>query len=115
MRAEHVEGRRLVGSIRDSIDGAAGGNEQAGRTFVQRALELVALLRAHIQKEDHCLFPAAEQMLNEDDREALGRRFEQVDSDEIGRDVIEQCRRTADALADRLGVPRVAEPAGKES
>lgn len=107
MRAEHVEGRRLVGSIRDSIEGAATGDEQARRTFVHSALEFVALLRAHIQKEDHCLFPAADQMLNEEDREALGQRFDQVDADEIGRDVIQQCRQTADALADRLGVPRV--------
>jgi hemerythrin-like domain-containing protein len=114
MRAEHVEGRKLVGSIRDAIDGAAGGDEQARRTFVRSSLEFVGLLRAHIQKEDHCLFPAADQMLTDQDRDALGQRFDQVDLSEIGRDVIQQCRQTANALADRLGVPRATEPAGKE-
>jgi hemerythrin-like domain-containing protein len=104
MRAEHVEGRRLVGQIDEAIEGAAKGEEQAARSFAESSLEFVGLLQAHIHKEDHILFPAADRMLTEQDREALGQRFDRVDADEIGRDVIEKCRRTADALAERFGV-----------
>jgi hemerythrin-like domain-containing protein len=106
MRVEHNEGRDLVGRIEQAIEGAAGGDRHAVESFVHSSRAFVELLRAHIEKEDHCLFPMADQALSHDERDTLRKLFEKVDDHEIGQDAIEKCHRMANDMADRLGVPR---------
>ena len=57
MEAEHGELRALVGELTCALRaGGAGRAQSVGRV-------IAALLRAHIDKEDHVLFPLAERML----------------------------------------------------
>jgi hemerythrin-like domain-containing protein len=70
MLAEHDEGRALVRAI------AVGG----GAERVRAAREFVALLRAHIAKENDVLFPLADAVLEEPDLAAIGREFDDVEA-----------------------------------
>lgn len=108
MRDEHVQGRALIRAMDESIDGAAGGAESACRTFAESARRYVLLLREHIEKEDHCLFPMADRALTEADQAELGRRFARVEHDDIGDGVHERYVRLAEALAARWDVPATA-------
>jgi hemerythrin-like domain-containing protein len=58
MHAEHTEFRALL----EELDSAV----RAGARDAQRlhAAEIIGLLRAHIHKEDHVLFPLASQLLS---------------------------------------------------
>jgi hemerythrin-like domain-containing protein len=70
MLEEHVEGRALVRAM------AAGG----GAERVRAAREYVALLRAHIAKENDVLFPLADAVLEEPAATAIGREFDDVEA-----------------------------------
>ncbi len=72
MLEEHVEGRRLV----STIDTAAG----AARLAACRAY--VALLRAHIEKENGIVFPLAEAVLDEQATRGLRREFDAVEAEQ---------------------------------
>ena len=108
MRAEHVEGRSHIAVMDGATEDAGGGDAKACSRFVEHARRYVHLLREHIQKEDHCLFPMADEALTDDDQEELARRFERVEHDEIGGGVHERYVRMADELARRWQVEPTA-------
>jgi hemerythrin-like domain-containing protein len=112
MRAEHVQGRSLIRAMEEAIPAATRGEEEARSRWTNAAREYSFMLRQHIEKEDHCLFPMADQALHEGDQAELGRRFDRVEHEEIGPDVYERYVRMADALADRFGVKKNRVPAG---
>jgi len=104
MRFEHRQGRAHIGELNDTIEGAARGEEAAVGRFVSHARSYVSLLREHIQKEDHCLFPIADQTLSDDDRRELARQFEEAER-AVGAEVDpERYVTLAETLADRLGI-----------
>ena len=70
------------------------------------------MLREYIRKEDHCLFPMADQSLPPSDMEELARRFEAVEQQEIGPEVHERYVQLAETLADRFGVSKNRVPTG---
>jgi hemerythrin-like domain-containing protein len=80
--------------------------------FIQHGQSYVKLLREHIRKEDTCLFPAANHRLTEEDQEQFLAAFEKVEAEEIGEEAHEAYLKTANELADSLGVPRatIGEP-----
>ena len=84
MRAEHDHGRAFVHGMESTIEGAADGNPEPCGRYVQNARGFSALLREHIRKEDHCLFPMADEAFSEDDQLELGKRFERVEHDDLG-------------------------------
>jgi hemerythrin-like domain-containing protein len=106
MRYEHEEGRKLIAAMASAVERAAIGGPSASPDFARAARGYVSLLRQHIQKEDHCLFPMAEQLLSAAEAEALFQSFEQVEHADMGDGTHEKYLKLADALADRLGVPR---------
>ncbi len=106
MRIEHDEGRSLVGRIEHAIDGAADGRANELREFIGAAHTYVSLLREHIMKEDHCLFPMAERALSAEDQQKLVESFEQAERVDAGSGDHERFLRIADELATRFGVPR---------
>ena len=113
MLREHELGRIYVGGMDASLEGAAAGDVDAVRWFVQHAESYIRLLREHIQKEDHCLFPAADQKLGAEDERSLVAAFEQVDKAEIAEGTHAKYLDIANRLADHFGVPR-AQGAGTE-
>jgi hemerythrin-like domain-containing protein len=100
MLHEHDQGRRLVAALAADVE------TDAPREFVRHARAYVGLLREHIRKEDHCLFPMAAAVLSDAEAEALSRSFEHVERAEMGEGTHEHYLRLANDLADRLGVPR---------
>ena len=69
MLAEHEEGRALVRGMAEAND----------REIAKAVRGYVALLRAHIDKENSVLFPLAEQLLSEEEQRALAHAFEEVE------------------------------------
>lgn len=100
MLHEHDEGRRLIAALAAAVE------ENAPREFVRHARAYVGLLCDHIRKEDHCLFPMAAAIRSDAEAESLWRSFEHVESAEMGEGTHEYYLSVANALADRLGVPR---------
>lgn len=104
MRIEHRQGREHIRLMDESINGAAEGGAKELERFVRNARSYVVLLRQHIEKEDHCLFPMADQALSQDDLQELARQFEEAERDAGGDESTTRFLSLADSLARRLGV-----------
>lgn len=99
MLAEHEIGRRLMRQMAAAIEG----HDSAG--YADAAERYVELLRAHIQKENHCLFGMADHLLNAADRAALLEAFERQDAAANASGELERYRRLAEDLVRKLQVP----------
>jgi hemerythrin-like domain-containing protein len=106
MLREHDQGRSYVRGMAEAVAGAAAGDRQAVRGFVQNARDYVALLSEHIRKEDHCLFTMADQAFSAADQRKLLDAFEHVEQAHMGAGTHEKFLHLAGELADRYGVPR---------
>lgn len=109
MLREHQLGRLYVGGMDASVENAAAGDADAVRWFVQHAESYARLLREHIKKEDHCLFPSADGKLSAEDERSLLAAFGQVEKDEIGEETRARYVDVANRLADRFGVTKMPE------
>lgn len=90
MLAEHEQGRSYVRAILEALPGAAAGEGDAVCRVRDNLLAYVALLREHIDKENHCLFPMANEILSPADQAGLSAAFERVEIEEIGAGVHER-------------------------
>lgn len=108
MLEEHIVGRSLITDMRNALADAPVRPNDAARRFHRAASAYVELLRDHIAKEDGVLFPMAESMLNDADREQVLREFAAVERDDLGAGVHERMLALADELADRFNVPKAA-------
>lgn len=108
MLREHELGRLYVSGMEAVIERASQGDADALQWFIQHGQSYIRLLREHIQKEDHCLFPSANRALNEQDQQRLLAAFEKVEAEEMGEGTHEKYLTLANRLADHFGVPRAA-------
>lgn len=104
MLAEHDQGRAHVRAMAAAAELASGGDADACQSFRSHAAGFVSLLRQHIQKEDHCLFPMADQALDSPGQSRLEELFRQVDDREIGKETRHRLLGAVDGLAAELGV-----------
>jgi hemerythrin-like domain-containing protein len=109
MLYEHTAGREAVRGMDQAVDAHVRGEPQAVERFVDHARRFLQLLRAHIEKEDHCLFAMANQALSDGDQAELRERFAQADRAQVGAAAKEQLLESARRLAERY---RVEFPAG---
>jgi hemerythrin-like domain-containing protein len=72
MLEEHAEGRALVQEVRGAADGPA---------RARAAARYVALLRAHIDKENEVLFPLADAVLDERGQQSVARDFDALEAE----------------------------------
>lgn len=79
MRAEHVAGRGMRARM------VAGLQAADGVALARAAGEYVVLLREHIEKEDHVLFPLAKSVLQKTAVDRIRRGFERVENDDLGQ------------------------------
>lgn len=108
MLTEHEDGRRFVRGMARALDRASRGESEAINEFSENARDFIALLQAHIDKEDHVLFPMADQTLADEAANALLADFKKIESDAGGQrhsDYIE----VAKQLCDRYGIEFVGE------
>jgi hemerythrin-like domain-containing protein len=106
MRGEHEQGRRLMGAMADAVRRGLDQEPDAFAAFRSAARGYIQLLRAHIQKEDGCLFPMANNFLGEADDCALLEQFERTEHAPGFEGEHEKFLALADELADRFGVAR---------
>jgi len=106
MLMEHDEVRDHIRAMVAALDEAEPDARGAVTRFAAHARAYIVLLREHIQKEDHCLFPVAEEILSELDKQVLNRSFHQVEHDDMGTGTHEKYLKLANDLADHLGVER---------
>ncbi len=98
MLMEHEQGRVFTRGMRAAAERLRGGDASATGEIVANARGYAALLRQHIQKEDHVLFPMADQVIPADQHETIFEDFETVEKEETGEGVHEKYL----ALADKL-------------
>jgi hemerythrin-like domain-containing protein len=99
MLEEHERGRALVRRLGETVGRLGEGDDTALGALVEDARTYVALLASHIEKEDHILYPLAENILSEDDDADLVRRFDQADLD-MGHKARERYAHLAETLAE---------------
>lgn len=105
MLTEHEQGRAAVQGMARSLESAAAGSAGAVGEFTDHAEAYIALLRQHIDKEDHCLFPMADEALSSQDQRSLLEAFEKVETREMEEGTHEKYLAIAQELSERLGVP----------
>jgi len=106
MRSEHILGRHYLNAMQVAVD------RRRLAEFAQTSRHYLSLLRDHIRKEDHCLFPMADSLLSDADREQVLAAFDHVESAEMHAGTHEKYLAIADKLADRFGVPPTADEIG---
>jgi hemerythrin-like domain-containing protein len=111
MRFEHEQGRAQIRAMEQAAEAASRGDPGALESFARHAAAYVVLLRNHIAKEDHCLFPMAEQVLSDQEDQALAAAFDNVE-EEVGPSRHEAYLELADELARRFGVTATAASVG---
>ncbi|MEW6236474.1 MAG: hemerythrin domain-containing protein [Candidatus Omnitrophota bacterium] len=105
MLREHEIGRAHVRGMEEAIAAAAQGGGEALMSFANHANGYIEMLREHIQKEDHCLFSMANQIMSEEDERQLMALFEHVEEEEMEAGTHEKYLRVAQMLAERYQVP----------
>lgn len=101
---EHELGRQYIRAMSDAVDSYSDGRSDALPHFRDNANAYIRMLREHIEKEDHCLFAMANNVLSEADQADLIQRFEQFEEEETGRGGHEKYLHTAQRLAEQYGV-----------
>ena len=101
---EHAAGRTRISAMEEAIDGAAAGDAKAVTEFCYQARVYIEMLRQHIEKEDHCLFPMADQALTESDQQQQLDAFAQADEKNGGDVKREMYLTLANRLAERYNV-----------
>lgn len=96
MLEEHEQGRRLTGAMREAAERVQGGEATALSQVIQNALDYVTLLRGHIQKEDHMLFPLTDDVIPVEQHQQLMVEFNRIENEQ---EVHEKYLRIADELA----------------
>ena len=104
MLFEHARGRDCLKAMDDSLDALSGGESGADSRFANAAREYLRLLRDHIEKEEHCLFTMADQVLTEADQGSLSEAFEALHTTCSESGEYRKYLETADSLGEEFGV-----------
>jgi len=94
MLGEHEHGRELIRQIAASWQKYQSGDRAAAAGLIASARDYIALLNAHIFKENNILFPMAEARLSADTQEQLLREFDRLEIERIGAGKHEQFHKT---------------------
>lgn len=86
MRHEHDQGRERIKEMVDAIAAGERNDDEAPARFARAARTYLGLLREHIQKEDHCLFPMVNQMLDTQAMQDLQKHFAQFEREGVDAD-----------------------------
>ena len=97
MLYEHEEGRRYLRGLAEGVALLNRDPEQARQLILENGKGYAGLLRAHIQKEDHVLFPLADRVLTPGEQRELVHRFEAVEH-HLGEGVHERFVKLAEEL-----------------
>lgn len=99
LQSEHEQGRRLIGDLEQNLGDAEAG-EQNLQVLGEILTAYAALVRRHIDKENHILFPLADRLLTREEDQALTQSFERIEEEKIGPGVHEKYHDLARELAE---------------
>lgn len=99
MLSDHENGRSYTRQMRNAAQRLEAGEMDALPLVVENARSYVALLRAHIQKEDHILFPMADRVIPVHQHDVIWDGFENVEHEETGEGVHEKYLALANTLS----------------
>lgn len=101
MLMEHDQGRAFVRGMEAAAQKALNGDAGQGAIIAENARGYAALLRDHIHKEDHILYPLAERVLPEEMRPDMLRAYQQAEA-AVSEDFAEKYRRMVEAYERKL-------------
>jgi hemerythrin-like domain-containing protein len=110
MLQDHEAGRERVRGMRAALARYLKGERTAAKDFAESAFAYTELLREHIGKEDHVLFPMAEACFSDQDRAEVLAGFAQKEAKDLGAGTHERMLGIVDGLMERLHVSRAARP-----
>ncbi|WP_027369025.1 hemerythrin domain-containing protein [Desulfocurvibacter africanus] len=93
MLHEHVSGREFIRRMSEALPA------RNDKEFAEAATGYIALLSAHIQKENEVLFVMADKVLPAEKQEEMFRSFERIEEERIGPGVHESFHKLMDDLA----------------
>jgi len=85
MEYEHQVERELIADVRQAIDLYQEGDVEGTQNFIEAARAYLRLLVGHIEKEDSILFLIADEILEDEEKDALAESFKQLDAALGGR------------------------------
>jgi hemerythrin-like domain-containing protein len=100
MLAEHDLGRALIRGMIEALTGLDSKRQpgQSAATFSRNARAYAALLRSHIEKENHVLFPMADAALTPDRQAEVSRQFTMIERKKVGAESHEALHRLLEGL-----------------
>jgi hemerythrin-like domain-containing protein len=99
MLDEHRRGREIIKALGLGLEKLKKGDPSAAGEFAREMRSYMELLDGHIEKENTILFPAAEDLLSEEEDEELFKGFERLEEERVGPGKHEAFHR----LLERLG------------
>jgi hemerythrin-like domain-containing protein len=102
MLEEHEEARRFTRAMRAGAERLATGDRTAIEDVASNALDYVALLRRHIEKEDKVLFPLADQVVPQGEVARLTADFDRIENEEDRQGLHDKYLGLADDLEKRI-------------
>jgi hemerythrin-like domain-containing protein len=102
MLQEHEQGRELIQKMREAADTFTAGRNEASLQWADAALDYVALLRAHIAKENDILFVMADRLLSVSEQESLLDAFEKAEIEKLGAGTHERLHQLMERLYDEI-------------
>jgi hemerythrin-like domain-containing protein len=106
MLADHEQGRVYTRGMLEAAIALEAGDASARDAVIGNARGYANLLRNHIFKENHILFPMADRFIPAQHQEAVNDGFEQVEHEETGEGVHEKYLSLAEALEKEMGLVR---------
>ena len=103
MLSEHGLGRQYTHALLSAARAMQSGDPGANQRAIQSSRSYVTLLRQHIFKEDHILFPMADEVIPNDQHAVVWEGFEHVETAETGEGVHEKYLALAEALEQLTG------------
>ena len=100
MLAEHVQGRGFIASLRKATQGAT--LDRAA--FREAAIAYVQLMRAHIDKENHVLFPMGDRLLPQAEQQRLLKAFNHHEESVMGPGVHEHLHEVLHHLSEKYSI-----------
>ncbi len=107
MLYEHEQGRMMVTEMANRLDAADSGDEHAGKTLLDYGQTFLAMLRQHIEKEDHVLFGMADQVTQGEDLSQLLAAYREAEGEDGYGSTYSRCWIIAERLAETYGKPRL--------
>lgn len=101
LRFQHERGRNHVSGISSALPGYARGEDTHATMLVEDVAAYIALLRRHIQWEDHVFYPLVERHLPDADKTGLLREFER-ENQKSGPDFFTASRETVASMESLL-------------